>query len=323
MLSRVADSIYWMSRYIERAENVSRFVDINLHLLLDLPETFEGQWGALVKITGDQEEFESRFESPSDDNVIQFLTFDRDNPNSIISCVSTARENARSIREIISSETWEALNEFYLSLYAPGSQQQARENPHDFFRDVRRAGHLLEGVMAQTMSQGEAYHFSRMGRLLERADKTTRILDIKYFLLLPDASDVGTPIDDLHWSAVLRSASAFEMYRKVHGRVTANRIIHFLVLDAEFPRSVRYCLHNAEISLHSITGTPHRSFRNPAERGLGRLCSELDYTDDRDIIRVGLHEFLDDLQIKLNDAGGLIRETFFELKPLERSAPGA
>ncbi|MBI1357273.1 MAG: alpha-E domain-containing protein [Acidobacteria bacterium] len=319
MLSRVADSIYWMGRYIERAENVARFVDVNLHLLLDLPEDFEGQWGALVKITGDYEDFEKRYSSADDESVIEFLTFDRANPNSILSCVLNARENARSIREIISAETWEALNEFYLTVTAPRAKGDAGSNPHEFFRGVRKACHLLEGVMSETMSRGEAWHFSRVGRLLERADKTTRILDIKYFLLLPDASDVGSPIDDLHWTAVLRSASAQDMYRKVHGRVTPDLIVRFLVLDREFPRSTLFCLSEAEHSLHAITGTPHKTFRNLAERRLGQLVAELDYTDEQEIVKAGLHESLDQIQAKINRVGDCVFETFFTSKPVRGS----
>lgn len=320
MLSRVAESIYWMARYVERADNTARFVDVNLHLLLDLPEDFTGQWDALVKITGDAEDFESRYAAYTGENVIQFLAFDRENPNSILSAVSAARENARSIREILTEETWEALNEFYLSLHGPGAGQHAVENPHDFFRGVRRAGNLIEGVMSQTMSHGEAWHFARLGRSLERADKTTRILDIKYFLLLPDVTNVGQPIDDLHWSAVLRSASAFEMYRRIHGRVLAAEIIQFLILDENFPRSVRHCLIAAEESLHRISGNSQRGFRNSAERSVGQLVAELDFTDQRDILDMGLHEFLDMLQLKLNSAGECIFETFFALKPVGRAA---
>ncbi len=321
MLSRVADAIYWMGRYIERAENVSRFVDVNLHLLLDLPEDFEGQWGALVKITGDLDDFEKRYAVATDDNVIEFLTFDGLNPSSILSCVLNARENARSIREIISSDTWEALNEFYLTVTEPRAKLRSKENPHEFFREVRKACHLIEGVMSETMSRGEAWHFARVGRLLERADKTTRILDIKYFLLLPDVSYVGSPIDDLHWTAVLRSASAQDMYRRVHGRVAPDQIVQFLLLDREFPRSTLFCLSEAEASLHAITGTPERRFRNAAERRLGQLVAELDYTDEQEIVKAGLHESLDQIQAKIIEVGDCIFDTFFALKPVRGSAP--
>jgi uncharacterized alpha-E superfamily protein len=182
---------------------------------------------------------------------------------------------------------------------------------------VRRTGHLLLGATDSTLSHGEAWHFARMGRLLERADKSTRVLDVKYFLLLPDVSDVGTPIDDLHWSAVLRSVSGFEMYRKVHGQVAAARIAEFLLLDREFPRSVHHCLINLSFSLHAITGTPLGQFRNPAERRLGQVATELDYTTMDEVFGLGLHEYLDGLQVKLNSVGDSIFETFFELKPVK------
>lgn len=317
MLSRVANSIYWMSRYIERVENISRYVDVNLHLLLDLPEVFSGQWEALVHISGDRKDFESRYKTADDDSVIQFLTFDELNPNSIVSCVSSARENARSVREIISSETWEAINEFYLSLNAASAKKRALRDPHEFFRGVRKSCHLIGGAMSETMSRGEAWHFSRVGGALERADKTTRILDIKYFLLLPEVDYIGTPIDDLHWNAVLRSASAFEMYRKMYGKVSADSIVEFLVLNSEFPRSVRFCLFDADRSLHAITGTPERSFTNLAEKSIGQLVAELDYTDHESLISLGLHEMLDGLQAKINTVGEAVVETFFSLRPLD------
>ena len=318
MLSRVAESIYWMNRYIERAENVARFIDVNLHLLLDLPEVFEGQWNALVEIGGDKEAFETRYDTADQQSVISFLVFDEENVNSIVSCVTAARENARSVREILSFETWEAINEFYLNLQRPNARDDAQRDPHEFFRQVRRASHLIEGTIAETVSRGEAWHFARMGRSVERADKTTRILDIKYFLLLPDLGHVGTPIDDLHWNAVLRSASALEMYRQVHGLINSTNIVRFLLLDKEFPRSVQFCLWDAARSVHRVTGTPERSFRNTAERTLGQLVSELDYTDEREIIQAGLHETLDDLQTKINNVGEAIFDSFFARRPMAR-----
>ncbi len=315
MLSRVADSVYWMSRYVERAENVARYVDVSLHLILDLPGGLAEQWEPVVRVTGDYGQFASRYQEANKENVIEFLTFDRENASSIVSCLRTARENARSIREIISSEMWEELNDFYLAVHDPKAGERARESPHDFFHSVKRASHLLEGVTNATMSHSEAWHFNRVGRTLERADKTSRILDVKYFLMLPDARDVGTPVDDLHWSAVLRSASAFEMYRKRWGQVSADQIAQFLLLDRQFPRSVLYCVTKAAESLHAITGTPSGQFQNSAERRLGQLVSELDYTDIGEVVGQGLHEFLDDLQTKLNHVGDSIFETFFALAP--------
>ena len=314
MLSRVADSIYWMSRYIQRAENVARFVDVNHHLMLDLPAGVPRQWEPLVITAGGAEDFAARYREPSQENVIQFLTFDSENPNSILSSLRAARENARSVREIIPAIMWEELNEFCLYVEAEAAKTENRDFSYDFFRHVKRAGHLLEGVTNATLSRGEAWHFSRTGRLLERADKTTRIVDVKYFMLLPSPAEVGSPTDDLHWTAVLQSASAFAMYRRRHGMVQLGQTAAFLILDPEFPRSVRNCVRRARESLHAITGTPLGTFRNPAERYLGQLVAELDYTDMEEVILRGLHEFLDGLQIKLDQVGDAIFDSFFALK---------
>ena len=312
MLSRVADSIYWMSRYIERAENVARCVEVNVHLTLDLAAAATAeQWEALVTTSGDRALFAERFAVPSRTNVIKFLAFDVENPNSILSCLTAARENARLIREVITSEMWEQLNMFYLLVRDAARDASVLEAPQDFLTHVRMASHLFTGVTDATMSHGEAWRFCRLGRKLERADKTTRILDVKYFLLLPTVEEVGTPADDVQWIAVLRSASALEMYRKRYGRVAPDRVVDFLLLDREFPRAVHYCLIAADESLHAISGTPIGTFSNAAEQRLGQLRSELAYTDVADIVAAGLHEFLDGLQLRLNRVGDAIHETFF------------
>jgi uncharacterized alpha-E superfamily protein len=165
------------------------------------------------------------------------------------------------------------------------------------------------------MSHNEAWHFGRLGRLLERADKTSRILDFKYFILLPRVEDIGTPIDNIGWSALLKSASAFEMYRKKFRRISPSEVALFLIQDLEFPRSIRYCLIKAQISLHEITGSYLGSFSNEAERRLGRLRSDLDYANIDEIISVGLHEFLDNFQTRLFGVGEDIFDTFFSLRP--------
>ena len=319
MLSRVADSVYWMSRYIERAENVARVLGVNNQLQLHLSGLTEQQWDPMVKVTGDDGPFEARYGAATRENVIEFLTFDTDNPNSIISCLTRARENARSVRETISSEMWEEVNRFYLFLRETDARKRALADPHPFFEHVRRSSHLIEGTKNETMEHGEAWHFSRMGRYLERADQTTRILDVKYYLLLPSADDVGRPIDDLQWSAVLRSASAFEAYRRAHGRVVAAAVARFLLFERDFPRSVQHCISAAQGSLHTITGTPLRRFANTAERTLGRLVAEIDYTDSASIVREGLHDFLDAIQDKLNQVGAEIAHTFFA--PRGRAMP--
>ncbi|MBI2192681.1 MAG: alpha-E domain-containing protein [Planctomycetes bacterium] len=321
MLSRVADSIYWMARYIERAENIARFVDVNLRLMLDLPGGSEDQWQPLVDITGDREWFAERYGAASREKVIRFLTFDKEYSNSIFSCLRAARENARMVRETISSEMWEQVNTFYLMVHDAASSDRALESPHDFFSSVKTASHLFVGVTETTMSHGEGWHFGLLGRFLERADKTSRLLEVKYFILLPSVADVGTPYDDMHWSALLRSASALEMYRKRHGPISPNRVVDFLLLDREFPRSVRYCLNLAQESLHAISGTPLGTFGNLAEQRLGQLQSELAYAHADEIIREGLEEFLDAFQTKLNLTGEAIFETFIALRPKKESRP--
>src|SRR5437868_1556190 len=217
MLSRVADSVFWMARYIERAENVARFIDVNHNLSLELGDELGDQWAPLVYTTGDHEGFFKRYKEATRANVQRFLAFDKENPNSILSCVSSARENARTAREIISSDMWEELNRFYLMVRE--AVREGGKSDHDFFAQIKRSSHLLIGTTDSTMSHGEAWHFARMGRLLERAEKTSRIVDVKYFILLPKASDVGTTLDVTQWSALLRSTSALEMYRRSHGRI--------------------------------------------------------------------------------------------------------
>src|SRR5262245_61065904 len=172
------------------------------------------------------------------------------------------------------------------------------------------------GTLYATMSHNEGWHFCRLGHLIERADKTSRILDAKYYLLLPSVEAVGTPYDDIMWAAVLRSTSAFEMYRKRFQQISPDRIVEFLVLDREFPRAIHHCVVTAEASLHTITGTPMRTFSNPAEQLLGRVCAKLNYTQVDEIIKRGLHEFLDDIQVRLNLVGDAIYSSFFALQPV-------
>ena len=315
MLSRVADSIYWMSRYVERAENVARFIDVNLNLALDVGPEMERHWDPLIYTTGDHAEFQKRYPEGSQQNVIQFLTFDAQNPNSIFCCLRTARENARTVRDMISSPMWEELNKFYL-LVKTASQPQVLASPFDFFAQIKLSAYTLGGVVQSTLSRNEAWHFHRMGQLIERADKTSRILDVKYFLLLPQVSDVGTQLDTNQWSALLKSASALEMYRKTHGRMTPHQVAQFLLLDREFPRAVRFCVGRAEDSLLTITGGTSGNFDNRAEQFLGRLRAELDYTNIDEIFETGLHEFIDQFQEKLNGVGQAISDTFFSVEPI-------
>lgn len=303
-----------MSRYVERAENVARFLEVNFQLMLDSPPGEDQQWQPLVNTTGDHEDFAERYKLPSQEKVIRFLTVDGQNPNSILSCLRSARENARTVREIISSEMWLHLNKFFLLVNSAAADSACVESPENLLDEVRMASHLFNGVMDATMTHGEAWHFAKLGQLLERADKTSRILDVKYFILLRSAADVGTPFDDIQWAAVLRSASAFEMYRKKLGRISPRGVVEFLLLDREFPRAILFCMLTARDSLHAISGTPLGSFRYSCEKLLGQLCSDLAFASVDEIIKMGLHEYLDDLQTRLNQVGQGIYDAFFAFK---------
>ena len=323
MLSRVADSIYWLNRYVERAENVARFLEVNLNLSLDDPSGLSEQWRPLVTTTGDLKFYQSLYEDFSGERVINFLTFDRQYPNSIVSCVKAARDNARSIRDVISSTMWEQLNDFYL-LVTESKPEASLSEVAEFLGSVKQSSHSFNGVMDATMSHNEGWHFGRMGRYMERADKTSRILDVKYFLLLPGKESIGTPIDELGWIALLKSASAYEMYRQSlcssKHRITPAGVANFLILDSEFPRSIRFCLREAEFSLRQITGSSPGCWDYSCEQMLGRLQSKLAYQTIDEILQNGLHEFLDDLQHLMNAVDREIFETFFALPPIATHA---
>jgi uncharacterized alpha-E superfamily protein len=321
MLSRVAEAIYWMSRYAERAENVARFLDVSFQVMLDLPDPLGDPWAGVVNATGDEALYAKRYEIATRDDVVRFLTFDTGSPNSILSCVRYARENARSVREVISSEMWEQINKWYLLVREAAASDSVLDDPHDFLTDVKQASHLFVGIAALTMTHGEGWHFGRVGRLLERADQTSRIIDAKQALLLARPTELGASLDDVNLSALLRSVSALEMYRKRHGQIAFPTVIGFLLLEKGFPRSVRYCLNEAGRSLHAITGTPSDAGDSLPERRLGRLGAEYEYAAVGEILNEGVHKHLDRLQSKLNDVGVAISETFFAVRTQGAEAP--
>jgi uncharacterized alpha-E superfamily protein len=301
-----------MSRYVERAENVARFVDVNLQLMLESSATERPAWAPLVQTTGDQRWFQQHYGEPSAEAVMQFLTFDRSYPNSIISSLEAARENARTIRDRISREMWQELNEFYLLVRQAGEEPPSFGDLGEFYDRVKLLGIYFAGVTDATLSRGEAWHFARLGRMLERADKTSRILDVKYYVLLPSVTDVGTNIDQLGWTALLSSASALQMYRQQYHVIAPADVAQFLMLDRDFPRSIRYSVEQAQKSLHAITGTPVGTFQSEAERRLGELNANLNYARIEQIMDNGLHHYLDELQRTMNSLGSAIQRQFFD-----------
>lgn len=311
MLSRVADTIYWMGRYIERAENYARFMDVNFNLSLELhPDAYE-QWKPLIVTTGDWSLFDENHDVANKTNSIKFLTFDDKNPNSIYSCLIQARENARAIRPDITKEMWEQINSlFYHVKEAKSKKLWLRKDPRAFFEDVKKSCQLLYGILDSTISKTEGWHFAKIGQLIERADKTSRVLDVKYHILLPSSATVGSSLDIIQWSSLLKSVSAYDMYRKKYGKLTPSDISEFLIFDSEFPRSILSCLMATEQSLHAITGSQY-GFSNSAEKQLGWIKSQLEYADINDVFTFGLHEYLDGIQMQLNQLSISIFETFF------------
>ena len=315
MLSRVADAIYWMNRYIERAENYARFLDVNFNLSLELKKT-EEQWMPLVITTGDVADFKERFEKSDKSSIIYFMGLDPLNTNSIYNSISKARENARSVRPELTIEVWEQINSLYYDVKR-GLDERVWENkdPRFFFQSIKKSIQLLYGILDSTISRSDGWHFGKIGQLLERADKTSRVIDVKYHILLPSLGAVGTSIDLIQWSALLKSVSAYDMYRKKYGKLDPMHISEFLILDKAFPRSILKCITSAEQCMNNISGVSPTN-HNLAQRELGKLKANLEYTDIKEIVKSGLHENLEDIQTKLNDVSNAIFDTFFSIDKL-------
>jgi uncharacterized alpha-E superfamily protein len=245
MLSRVASSLYWMQRYVERAENVTRFVLVNYYLSLDMPGWVGAQWEPLVLTTGDQDVFKEMYGDATEQNVLKFLLLDPDYGNSVLSCLRAAKENARSVQEAITSEVYESINEIVRKVSRYPSKNLNMEELEELLLEIRSFSHYLDGCMNSTFNHDEAWHFRNLGAYLERADKTTRILDVKYYYLYPSVDDVNAPLDNIPWFSLLNSTSALEMYMRRHGVIRREKVIGFLLLDSTFARSVSYCLMHA------------------------------------------------------------------------------
>ena len=309
MLSRVANCLYWMSRYIERAENIARIVDVNLQLLLDLRDLNEQRlaehWLPIVQTTGDEEQFFELHKKATVQNVTEFLIFQTENPNSIVSVVCSARENARMVRDQITVELWEELNRLYWFVRTPQAREMWRESPADFFQQIKAGSLHIAGLTDATLIHNEGWWFAQAGTFIERADKTSRILDLRY-QTLPER---GVPKaisqqETLEWSAILRSCSARDAYRSVHGaEVNPVRVAEFLLHSEEFPRSVEFSVVEVNRALRHISGVGDGKFCNDAEKLAGRLVAELQFGSIDEIFDRGLHGYLDELQAKLNAIG--------------------
>jgi uncharacterized alpha-E superfamily protein len=317
MLSRVADSCYWLSRYIERAETHARLLNVNMGLMLDLEDadadSTRENWKPVLATLEDQELFNTLYEQIDGESVMEFVTFEKKNPNSVISAISSARENARTVREQISSEMWEHLNKLYLYLRSEAARAEYRHAPHDFYRKIIDGSHLFQGITDATMTHGEGWDFIQVGKFLERADSTSRVLDMKYHILLPSGERVGGSVDLTQWMAVLKSCSALEAYLKIRiGHVAAWEVAEFLILHHSFPRSIRFSVDSMDRAIHRISGTKVSGSHNDVERLSGMLRAQIDYATIESVFSIGLHQYLDQTQKRLTDISDKLVKTYGE-----------
>jgi uncharacterized alpha-E superfamily protein len=310
MLSSTADHLFWMARSIERAENMARMLDITYRMSLLKHATLEPfqEWSAMLSISGLLYEFTERHKEVTADKVIFFMALDESNPASIYSSLKTARENARAVRGSITSEMWETLNGTWLEMKAIGERGIPRDGVSNFFEWAKDRSHLSRGITYGTMLRDEGFRFIRLGTFLERADNTMRILDVKYHILLPSLEDVGGAADYYQWSALLRSVSAFETYRKVYRDViTPRRVAELLILRVDMPRSLHACVEELDLQIRQLNGP--RS--DELQRLSGRLYSELRYGRIEEIMAEGLHEYLTRCLLRLRTLGECINTTYF------------
>jgi len=317
MLSRTADHLFWMARYIERAENTARMLDVNVMTSL-LPlstEAAERGWRAMLGISELQPAFDAHFSSLAARDVLEFMVRDPDNASSIYCCLQAARENARAVRGTLTTDVWETHNDTWLQLQKHLTQGLLERDPHEFFEWVKFRSHLSRGVTIGTMLKDEAFYFTRLGTFLERSDNTARILDVKFH-------GVGQPADSLpaipesaeepyldfyYWAAVLRSVSAFEIYRKVYRDVvTPSRVAELLVLRGDMPRSLLASVNEVCTNLEQV----RNSQSSETSRRAGLLRAELQYGRIEDILDTGLHVFLTSFLKRVGDLGQRISQDF-------------
>jgi uncharacterized alpha-E superfamily protein len=322
MLARVAESIYWMSRYVERAEHIARILLVNTNLLMDVgelaPDMQDKQWRAVLTImrTGELPPPPEASNSPIPAEtslgyrIAHFMAFSPENTNSLYSCISRARENARGIRETISHEMWENLNTLYWALRdAPA---RFDESPEDFYRQVMTGSMLFQGLTDQTLQHDQRWHFAQLGKYLERIDVTARVIGTKFALLKSSESKLETPIRNIHWMSVLRSCCSIEAYRRQHiGDMDPLKVASYLILDRSFPRSVRFAVNAAHDAITAIRAEVNPLAIDPAERVLGRLNAQLEYAEVNEILSEGLPAYLTKIQTLVGEAGFAVQTAYF------------
>ena len=310
MLSRVAEQLYWIFRYVERADNLARFLDVGMSMALDSPADGDAVWLPLIEACAESSLFEELHPAGGAAAVEWFLLAQAQTPNAICNCIAIARENARQIREVIPNEFFEELNALHLDLQ-PGESFWQQALPEQL-QLIRRGCQQLYGIADSSMRRDISWQFANLGRLIERAEKTARILDVKYFLLLPSPQDVGGALDELQWIALLRSASAYQMYRQhTQQPITPSGVAEFLLLDPDFPRSVRYCLNGIAEAIASIDQQPLLQSGHSLSRSLGRLQATWNFSQVGEVINLGLHQVIDELQLQINQLHSLLETRYF------------
>lgn len=309
MLSRTADNLYWMARYIERAENVARVLDVTYHMSL-LPSDSSNEqdlWNAVLEIAGIRDIYDSTYQVLNATNVIQHLVMDSQNPSSIYSTLRSARENARAVRVAMSVETWENMNTLWIEFGQYIKQDLTQSGLGEFCEWVKSRSHLFRGVCFGTMLRDDAFNFVRLGTFMERADNTARLLDVKYEFLIPMQAANDGAVDYYEWSAVLRSVSAFQAYQKVYSdAIDPVKVSELLVLREDMPRSLHACYAEIMPILRHVAG----SRQTEAERLAGQMHAKLHYGRMLDILKGGLHQFLDDFILANRRLGDEIQRNF-------------
>ncbi len=306
MLSRVAEHIYWMARYIERAENTARLINVNTNLILDLPRSANVGWMPIIEILGSDQLFNEQYEGPEERNVLRFIISDQKNTGSIVSSLALARENARTIRDIIPRETWERIND--LCMFAKSSAQSgiARRHRYDYLSKVIIGAQTITGQLAGTMLHDVGYDFLKMGRNLERADMTTRIIDVRSGDLLEHEHEALTPYESIQWMSVLKSLTAYQMYRRsVQVRVSRPYVLKFILKDRSFPRAVMHTLGEVEACLANLPR--NKELKNQ----LGELQQFVLDADPAVLKQNELHKFIDVVQLKLMQFNQTVAEAYF------------
>ncbi len=295
MLSRVADSIYWMNRYLERVEQMTRFTEVHVHLVMDLPPDFQDPWKPLLEFAGDLEQFQNLYTDYSAESIIQFLVFDRRHSNSIVSCIWEARENARTIRDRISTEMWEQINHLYWHVNQPQPKKGWNaEHLLPFFNHILLVSYGIAGMAQHTLLRSTEWHIAKMGRHLERADQLTRLMMVKYNRMNTLGQSTATSLDFVQWTSVLRSMSGFEMFKREHQILAPSRIAEFLLHSTRFPGSLRYNMMRLKKSIFSMTGHDLDAPMLPVEICISRLCKDIEESSTQALM-IGLGTIQDDL----------------------------